>query len=205
MSSEETKKFQIWSYWMELVTGKFQRISRQFPVHIAQTEKQPDIVAWSDSKKSVLLIELTVPWEENREEAHEQKKNRYETLRADCVEKGWICHVIPVEVGCRGFPGHSVISFFFKNRHQCPQFESCLKSSSDDGAICIKLDLVEGVYIYIYIYIIPLNTLSGDKSCLVAPGVAVQPWATETVLSPLVGGWWGQGIAHAFTRCMTFV
>ena len=33
----------------------------QFPVHIVQTEKQLDIVAGSDSKKSVYLIELTVP------------------------------------------------------------------------------------------------------------------------------------------------
>ena len=40
----------------------------QFLVHITQTEKRPDIVAWSDSKNGVLLIELTVPWEENREE-----------------------------------------------------------------------------------------------------------------------------------------
>ena len=41
-----------------------------------------------------------------------------------------------------------------------------------------------GVYIYIYIYIYnSLNTLSSGKSCLVAPGVAVAPWATETVLS----------------------
>ena len=59
------------------------------------------------------------------------------------------------------------------------------------------------IYIYIYIYIYnSLNTLSGAKSCLAAPGVAVLPWATETVLSPLVGSWWGQGIARAFTRCM---
>ena len=65
------------------------KTSLQFPVHIVQTEKRPDIVAWSDSKKSVLLIELTVPWEENREEAHERKKNRYETLRADCVPTAW--------------------------------------------------------------------------------------------------------------------
>ena len=42
----------------------------------------------------------------------EKKPN--ETLRADCVEKGWICDVIPIEVGCRGFIGHSVISFFSK-------------------------------------------------------------------------------------------
>ena len=50
----------------------------------------------------------------NREEALGRKKNRYETLRADCVEKGLICHVIPIEVGCRGFIGHSVISFLSK-------------------------------------------------------------------------------------------
>ena len=92
------------------------KTSLQFPVHIIQTEKRPDIVAWSDSKKSVLLIELTVPWEENWEEAHEQKKNCYETLHADCVPKGWVCHVIPIEVGCRGFIGHSVIPFLSKIR-----------------------------------------------------------------------------------------
>ena len=49
---------------MEQVTGKFQWISN------SQTEKRPDLVAWFISK-SVLLGELTVPWEENREEAHE--------------------------------------------------------------------------------------------------------------------------------------
>ena len=57
------------------------KTSLQFPVDIVQTEKRPDIVVWSNSK-SVLLIELTVPWEENREEAHEQKKNHYEMLTA---------------------------------------------------------------------------------------------------------------------------
>ena len=85
MSGEETKNPN-----MKLLNGASDwkvsadlKTSLQFPVHIIQTEKRPDIVAWSDSKKTVLLIELTVPWEENREEAHERKKNRYETLRAD--------------------------------------------------------------------------------------------------------------------------
>ena len=90
------------------------KTSLQFPVHIIQTEKRPDIVAWFNSKKSVLLIELTVPWEENREEAHELKKNWYKIPCADRVEKGWICNVIPIEAGCCGFPGHSVISFVSK-------------------------------------------------------------------------------------------
>ena len=90
------------------------KTSLQFPVHIIQTEKQPDIVAWSDSKKTVLLIELTVSREENWEEAHKRKKNQDETLRANCVEKGWICHVIPIEVGWHSFLGHSVTSFLSK-------------------------------------------------------------------------------------------
>ena len=29
-------------------------------------------------------------------------------------EKGWICHVTPIEAGCRGFLGHLVISFLSK-------------------------------------------------------------------------------------------
>ena len=127
----------VWKVSADLKT------SLQFPIHFIQTEKRPDIVAWSDSRKSVLLIELTVSWEENWEEAHERKKNRYETRRADCVEKDWICYVIPIDAGCRGFLGLSVISvFFFKNRNHWPQFERYLKPSSDVGAICIKLDLV---------------------------------------------------------------
>ena len=90
------------------------KTSIQFPVHIIQIEKRTDIVAWSDSKKSVLLIELTVPWEENWEAAHKGKKNCIETLHADCMKKGWICHVIPIEAACRGFLGYSVISFLSK-------------------------------------------------------------------------------------------
>ena len=89
-------------------------ISPQFPVHIIQTEKRPDTVAWSDPKQSVFLVELSVPWEENQEEGHERKKNRYETVRADYVKKGWICLVIPIEVGCRRFLGYSVILFLSK-------------------------------------------------------------------------------------------
>ena len=37
---------------------------------------------------------------------------------------------------------------------------------------------------YVYIDFFFLNTLSGGKSCSVAPGVAVPAWATKTVLSP---------------------
>lgn len=85
-----------------------------FPRHIVQTRERPDIVIWSDSTRQVLLVELTVPWEENMEAAFERKKTRYETLRADCEERGWSCHVLPIEVGCRGFIGHTMITYLCK-------------------------------------------------------------------------------------------
>jgi hypothetical protein len=83
----------------------------QFPHHIVQTQERPDLVMWSDSAKSVIIVELTVPWEENMEEAFERKKLRYENLRAECEEKGWKCQVMPIEVGCRGFIGRTTASY----------------------------------------------------------------------------------------------
>ena len=115
----------------------------QFLVHIIQTEKRSDIVAWSNSKKSVLVLKLTVPWEENREKAHQRKKYRSETLCADCVEKR-------LDMPCGSYWGwltwfSRTLSHFvsFKNRNHWLQFESCLISSSDYGAICMNLDLAE--------------------------------------------------------------
>ena len=115
MSCEETKnpKMKLLNGASDWKVSADLKTSLQFPVPIIQTEKWTDIVAWSDSK-SIILIELTVPWEENRAESHEQKKNHYETQHADCVEKGWICHGILFEVGYGGFLGHSVISFLSK-------------------------------------------------------------------------------------------
>ena len=43
-----------------------------------------------------------------------KQMSRRKTATRHCVEKDWICHVIPIEVGCRGFIGHSVISFLSK-------------------------------------------------------------------------------------------
>ena len=45
---------------------------------------------------------------------------------------------------------YMTLSYFvsFKNRNHRPQFESFLKSSSDHGAICIKLDLVESEKVF---------------------------------------------------------
>ena len=57
------------------------------------------------------MIELTVPWEEGCEEAHERKLTKYKELAETCRQKGWKTQLYVVEVGCRGFTARSVGRF----------------------------------------------------------------------------------------------
>ena len=74
------------------------------------TAQHPDMVVVSRSLKTMLLVELTVPWEENMEWAHERKLLRYEQLAQDCKGKGWRCDEFAVKMGCRGFVGKSTVN-----------------------------------------------------------------------------------------------
>ena len=56
----------------------------------------------------MIILELTVPWEERTDEAHERKRSKYQELAEMCREKGYKTWIFPVEVGCRGFPAQSV-------------------------------------------------------------------------------------------------
>lgn len=80
----------------------------KFPEEVTHTSLRPDIVIWSRSPKLVIMVELTVPWEERVEESHETKKGKYQDLADTCRDRGWKTWVFPVEVGCRGFPSQSV-------------------------------------------------------------------------------------------------
>nr|XP_061785060.1 uncharacterized protein LOC133576095 [Nerophis lumbriciformis] len=84
----------------------------KFPERIARTSLRPDLVLTSDSTKQVVLLELTVPWEDRMEEAHERKKAKYLELVETCRESGWRTRCEPIEVGCRGFLGQSVHQAF---------------------------------------------------------------------------------------------
>jgi hypothetical protein len=79
-----------------------------FPVHICVTEKRPDIVLYSDSHKTVILIELTCPAEENIADARLRKEIKYTPLKDQIVENDWQCHLYTIEVGARGFVSGSV-------------------------------------------------------------------------------------------------
>ncbi len=80
----------------------------KFPEEIVVTSLRPDIVLWSQATMQVALIELTVPWEERIEEAHERKLGKYQSLISESQRRGWSAWNLPVEVGCRGFPGQSL-------------------------------------------------------------------------------------------------
>ena len=82
-----------------------------FPSEIAITELRPDMVLWSCSAKYVILGELTVPWEENIQTAHEFKALKYTDLVNSCKERGWKVEHYPVEVGCRGYAPRSLHTF----------------------------------------------------------------------------------------------
>ena len=84
-----------------------------FPVEVAITNQRPDMVVWSREGKKVVLIELTCPWEENAEEAHERKLLKYEDLKATGESNGWKVSVFAVEVCCRGYASDSLRKCLF--------------------------------------------------------------------------------------------
>lgn len=81
----------------------------KFPENIAVTTLRPDMVLVSETTRQVVLLELTVPWEERMEEAFERKRAKYEELAGECRSRGWRTRCNPIEVGCRGFAGQSLI------------------------------------------------------------------------------------------------
>lgn len=68
-------------------------------VRIAKTSLMPEY------SKQVVLLERTVPWEDDIEEAQEQKRAKHLELLEACRASGWRACCEPIEVGCRGFPG----------------------------------------------------------------------------------------------------
>ena len=101
----ETGLLALTDDWELLVDLKPQLV---FPPEITSTTRHPDMVLWSKKAHTVIIIELTVPWEENIEAAHERKMLKYQELTSDCREKGWKTWCMAIEVGCRGFAGQSL-------------------------------------------------------------------------------------------------
>ena len=85
-----------------------------FPSFICDTLLRPDIVIFSKTLKTVVIIELTCPCEENFEYWHMFKQAKYGELKKLCELAGWKVIVMTVEVGARGFVSTSLKSCFQK-------------------------------------------------------------------------------------------
>jgi hypothetical protein len=83
-----------------------------FPTIIVDTAERPDVVVWSVSIKSVILIELTCPAEENFLSAAKRKRARYAVLCEQIRQAGWSVVLRTIESGARGFVAHSFRKVF---------------------------------------------------------------------------------------------
>ena len=90
------------------VSGKLLRTSLGESDTSPFQPKKLYIVVWCTERKIVLLVELTVPHEDNIEAARERKDTRYQKLLDDCGDAGWEAAHFSLEVGCRGFIGERV-------------------------------------------------------------------------------------------------
>ncbi|KAK3767773.1 hypothetical protein RRG08_044906 [Elysia crispata] len=80
------------------------------PSIIKETRLRPDIVIHSASTQQLIMVELTVPYENRMEEAHIYKREKYlnMTKEQELENAGYKAVVMPVEVGARGF-GESLV------------------------------------------------------------------------------------------------
>src|SRR6185437_16440686 len=87
-----------------------QNTSYQIPFDVDVSTLMCDGFIISRSQKIFIVLELTVPMEENIEKWHVDKMKKYEKL----VCPGWKVHLVVLEVGCRGFVSSRVVSLLRK-------------------------------------------------------------------------------------------
>lgn len=84
-----------------------------------------DICLVSESTKNIIIIDLTVLWEDCVEEAQVRKRTKYEQLVINCHTQGGKVGSMPIEVRCRGFVGRSL--------HKALSFSGCRRSGKKQG------------------------------------------------------------------------
>ena len=76
----------------------------EFPLHIIPTDLRPDLVWWDEAHKSITLVELTVCFETNFEEAARRKTAKYQHLVDEAKARGYRSELITLQFGSRGVP-----------------------------------------------------------------------------------------------------
>ena len=77
-----------------------------FPLHITPTDLQPDMVWWNDTVKSLYLMELTVCFESNFDDAAKRKLSKYNELSEQAKHNGYSTTLLAIQMGSRGVPDY---------------------------------------------------------------------------------------------------
>ena len=108
-----------------------------FPTLICVTDLRPDIVIWSENTKTVILLELTCPSEENIQQAKTRKSARYLPLLQLIQDNGWSVSLRLLEAGVRGLLSFSFSHCFRElgfsnmcNRNLCKMIENTVSRCS---------------------------------------------------------------------------
>lgn len=73
-----------------------------YPLQVGTTDLRPDIVIWQNKPKVVTILELTVCYETNFDEAKNRKICKYVELLEEAEHNGYKSEMITIEVGSRG-------------------------------------------------------------------------------------------------------
>ena len=75
------------------------------PPDLVATGQRPDIVLLDRQKKTIVLLELTCPFDSSAtsfKSALDRKTDRYDRLTLDCEGLGYTAYNTPLEIGARG-------------------------------------------------------------------------------------------------------
>ena len=86
-----------------------------FPTHIVATDLRPDIVWWNDKEKTLVLVELTIPFDTVMDSASERKQAKYDHLLTTAKRNGFRASLITLEIGSCGI--HRVSVHYKKHQH----------------------------------------------------------------------------------------
>ena len=109
----------------------------KFPSDICETRLRPDLILRSNKIKRLVIAELTVPWEDRIDEAHELKAAKYAELVEEARAKGWQVNYFPIEVGARGFPSLALRRMFLElglSSLVCKQALRAVTAAAEDSS-----------------------------------------------------------------------
>ena len=107
-----------------------------FPTHIVKCTDCPDIIWWDESQNVFNIIELTIPYETNIDNAADRKEGKYTELLTPAKENGYQSTLVTLEVGSRGLINEAGFKDLKKLLNPSPRkFRTLLEQCSHQSII----------------------------------------------------------------------